>query len=113
MFLFLSRSGPGQVRGCAPEPYVAYVSSPLYTVTLHSLFTDDTRERHPSNAVFSVSLNDEVAELAVHPRTKLARMYTGPSTRVLKLLDESALSAAVATVPERPIRDTDGGSPCI
>ena len=112
MFLFLGRSGPWQVRGGAPDPCVAYLRSPLDTVTLHSLFADDTRERHPCNPVFSVSPNYKVAELAVHPYPKLARVHTGPTTHALELMNETTLRAAVTAVTEGPIRDTDGGSPC-
>ena len=86
--------------------------SPLDAVTLHSLFAQDTRERHARYAVLSVSLYDEVAELAVYPHAKLARVHPGPPTHELELVNKSALSAAVAAVPEGPIRDTDGDSPC-
>ena len=112
MFLFLGRSGPGQVRRRAPDPRVTYMRSPLDTVTLHCFFTDDTRKRYPRNPVLSVSPDDEVAKLAVHPHSKLARVHTGPATRALELMNEATLRAAVTTIPEGPIRDTDGGSPC-
>ena len=112
MFLFLGRSGPGQVRGCTPYPRVAYVRSPLDTVTLHRLFAQDAWERYPRDPIFSVSPNYKVTKLAVNPHAKLARVHTGPPTHELELMNKSALSAAVTAIPEGPIRDTDGGSPC-
>jgi hypothetical protein len=81
-------------------------------MTLHSLFADDTRERHARNAILSISLNYKVTELAVYPYAKLARVHTGPPTHELELINKSALSATVTAIPEGPIRDTDGGSPC-
>jgi hypothetical protein len=112
MFLFLSRSGPRQVWRGAPYPRFTYVRSPLDAVTLHGFFAEDTRERYPRYAILSVSLYDEVTELAVYPHTKLARVHPGPPTHELELINKSALSAAMTTVPEGPIRDTDGDSPC-
>jgi hypothetical protein len=87
------------------------VGSPLDTVTLHSLFAQDTRKRYPRYTILSISLNYKVAELAVNPYTKLARVHTGPSAHELELINKSALGAAMATITEGPIRDTDGGSP--
>jgi len=86
------------------------MGSPLDAVAVHRLFTQDTRERHTGHPVSPVAPNHQVAELAVEPGAKAARVNAGPPALELEPGDEPALRAAVAAVTKGPIRDTGADS---